>query len=103
MTYKSLVFAAVCLTFVVVVIGAYVRLPDAGLGFPDGAGAGHDARPHWRRARDVACGLQAGLGVANVMMTLPMPVAVAHNGGAAALLVMMVVINFALSRTGDPP
>ena len=48
-------------------------------------------------------GFQVGLGIANVMMTLPLPVAVAHNGGAAALLVMMVVINFALSRTGSPP
>ncbi len=35
-----------------------------------------------------------------MLLTLPLPVAVAHNGGAAALLVMMVVINFALSRTG---
>jgi cytochrome c oxidase assembly protein subunit 15 len=45
-------------------------------------------------------GLQVGLGIGNVMLTLPLPVAVAHNGGAAALLVMMVVINFALSRAG---
>jgi len=51
----------------------------------------------------VLLGLQVGLGVANVIMTLPMPVAVAHNGGAAALLVMMVVINCALSRTGSLP
>jgi heme A synthase len=36
-------------------------------------------------------------------MTLPLPVAVAHNGGAAVLLVMMVVINFALSRIGSLP
>jgi cytochrome c oxidase assembly protein subunit 15 len=43
---------------------------------------------------------QVSLGIANVLLTLPMPVAVAHNGVAAALLVMMVVINFALSRTG---
>lgn len=50
----------------------------------------------------VLLGLQVGLGVVNVMMTLPMPVVVARNGGAAALLVMMVVINFALSRTGHP-
>ncbi len=32
---KRLAFAAVALTFVVVVIGAYVRLSDAGLGCPD--------------------------------------------------------------------
>jgi heme a synthase len=51
----------------------------------------------------VMLGVQISLGIANVVMTLPMPVAVAHNGMAAALLVMMVVINFALSRTGSPP
>lgn len=42
--------------------------------------------------------LQLSLGMANVLLTLPLPVAVAHNGVAAALLGMMVVINFALSR-----
>jgi len=44
--------------------------------------------------------LQVSLGAANVVLTLPLPVAVAHNAVAAALLVMMVMINFALSRTG---
>ena len=42
--------------------------------------------------------LQVGLGVANVVLDLPLAVAVAHNGGAAALLVVLIVINFALSR-----
>ena len=42
---------------------------------------------------------QVAIGVANVLLRLPLPVAVAHNAGAAALLAMMVVINFALSRT----
>ena len=32
---KRLAFAALALTFVVVVVGAYVRLSDAGLGCPD--------------------------------------------------------------------
>ena len=42
MTYRKLVFAAACLTFVVVVVGAYVRLQDAGLGCPDWPGCyGH--------------------------------------------------------------
>ncbi len=48
----------------------------------------------------VLLGLQLALGMVNVVMTLPIAAAVAHNAGAAALLVMMVVINFALSRTG---
>ena len=43
---------------------------------------------------------QVALGIANVLATLPLPVAVAHNGGAAALMAMMVVINCAISRTG---
>ena len=44
---------------------------------------------------------QVAIGIANVVLRLPLPVAVAHNAGAAALLAMMVVINFALSRTGS--
>lgn len=42
--------------------------------------------------------LQIGLGVANVVFSLPLPVAVAHNGTAAFLLVAMVVLNFVLFR-----
>lgn len=36
--FGRLVLAAACLTFVVVVVGAYVRLSDAGLGCPDWPG-----------------------------------------------------------------
>jgi cytochrome c oxidase assembly protein subunit 15 len=36
--YRRLVYATACLTFVVVVVGAYVRLMDAGLGCPDWPG-----------------------------------------------------------------
>ena len=40
--YRALVVASACLTFVVVVVGAYVRLSDAGLGCPDWPGCyGH--------------------------------------------------------------
>ncbi len=46
--------------------------------------------------------LQIALGIANVLLGLPLPVAVAHNGAAAALLAVLIVINFALSRTRDP-
>ena len=46
--------------------------------------------------------LQVSLGIANVLLTLPLSVAVAHNGVAAALLVTMVVLNFALSRRRPP-
>jgi len=41
--------------------------------------------------------LQVGLGIANVVAGLPLAVAVSHNAAAAALIVMLTVINFALS------
>lgn len=36
---------------------------------------------------------QVSLGISNVMFSLPLPVAVAHNAGAALLLAVLVVIN----------
>lgn len=39
---------------------------------------------------------QAGLGIANVLLSLPLALAVAHNGGAALLLVTLVMLNFTL-------
>jgi cytochrome c oxidase assembly protein subunit 15 len=41
--------------------------------------------------------LQIGLGIANVLLRLPLALAVAHNAGAALLLAALVVLNFALS------
>lgn len=41
--------------------------------------------------------LQFALGVLNVMYSLPLPLAAAHNGGAAALLIVYVVINYVVS------
>jgi cytochrome c oxidase assembly protein subunit 15 len=38
---------------------------------------------------------QVALGMANVLASLPLPVAVAHNGVAALLLVALVMLNFA--------
>ncbi|MCP5195859.1 MAG: COX15/CtaA family protein [Gammaproteobacteria bacterium] len=40
--------------------------------------------------------VQLSLGIANVMMQLPLPVAVAHNGGAALLLLALVTLNHLL-------
>jgi len=37
---------------------------------------------------------QASLGIANVLHVLPVPLAVAHNAGAALLLVSLVMLNF---------
>lgn len=41
---------------------------------------------------------QIALGIANVLLRLPLALAAAHNAGAALLLVALVVINFALFR-----
>jgi len=38
--------------------------------------------------------LQVGLGIASVLLSLPLPLAVAHNLGAALLLATLVVANF---------
>ena len=42
--------------------------------------------------------LQVLLGVANVVWSLPLVIAIAHNGAAALLLAYLVYINFSLSR-----
>lgn len=41
--------------------------------------------------------VQIGLGIANVLLRLPLAMAVAHNAGAALLLVALVVLNFTFS------
>jgi cytochrome c oxidase assembly protein subunit 15 len=42
--------------------------------------------------------LQVALGVSNVVFSLPLPVAVAHNTGAALLLASLVMLNFRVRR-----
>ncbi|MBI2381757.1 MAG: COX15/CtaA family protein [Gammaproteobacteria bacterium] len=42
--------------------------------------------------------VQLGLGLANIHFLLPLPVAVAHNGGAALLLLALVAANYRLRR-----
>jgi cytochrome c oxidase assembly protein subunit 15 len=46
--------------------------------------------------------LQLGMGVANVLFTLPLALAVAHNLGAAALLSTTLAINIRLHQTKSP-
>ncbi|NMG75974.1 COX15/CtaA family protein [Aromatoleum diolicum] len=56
-------------------------------------------RHHTRRsglALAAALALQIALGVANVAFSLPLPLAVAHNAGAAVLVGVMVWINYRL-------
>ncbi len=45
--------------------------------------------------------LQVSLGISTVVFHLPLPVAVAHNGGAALLLLAVVAINHAVWRARD--
>jgi cytochrome c oxidase assembly protein subunit 15 len=65
----------------------------------------------WRLARDaatrslgaalaIAVVLQFTLGVLNVVLSLPLALAAAHNAGAALLLVTLVVINYGLVCAG---
>jgi heme a synthase len=42
----------------------------------------------------IALCLQIGFGIANVWLSLPLPIAVAHNAVAAVLLVLLVAVNF---------
>jgi len=41
-------------------------------------------------------------GLSNIVLQWPLPIAVAHNGGAAILLLLLVMLNFriAYSRPG---
>ena len=42
--------------------------------------------------------VQVGLGISNVVLNLPLGIAVSHNAGAALLLLTLVFINYALWR-----
>ena len=71
------VFAVVALAAVLILV-ARIHNVDRGLALVTGA----------------LVALQFGLGLANVAFSLPLPLAAAHNGGAALLLLALVVINF---------
>jgi cytochrome c oxidase assembly protein subunit 15 len=45
--------------------------------------------------------VQITLGLANVWFSLPLPLAAAHNGGAAALVILMVLINYRVRATAQ--
>jgi cytochrome c oxidase assembly protein subunit 15 len=51
----------------------------------------------WAFVLAVMLVLQVGLGIANVLLSLPLPLAVAHNFGAALLLLHVVAVNMRLS------
>ena len=45
--------------------------------------------------------LQVAVGIANVVFSLPLPLAVGHNAGAALLLITVVVLNFKIQSAGS--
>jgi cytochrome c oxidase assembly protein subunit 15 len=51
----------------------------------------------WAFVLAVMLVLQVGLGITNVLLSLPLPLAVAHNFGAALLLLHVVAVNMRLS------
>lgn len=58
----------------------------------------------WRRLAWLlfaTLGLQIALGIANVLLSLPLALAVGHNMGAAALLALTVAINVKLAGTSQ--
>jgi cytochrome c oxidase assembly protein subunit 15 len=57
------------------------------------------SRPDWRTWGLLLGALllvQIGLGIANILLSLPLPLAVAHNLVAALLLTVTLAINFRL-------
>lgn len=48
-------------------------------------------------------GTQISLGLLNIILVLPTPIAVAHNGVAALLLLVLVTINRKMRATNTPP
>jgi cytochrome c oxidase assembly protein subunit 15 len=63
--------------------------------------AQHAAWRHWAGILATALALQIVLGIANVLLSLPLPLAVAHNAGAAALLTAVLALNIRVSRTAN--
>jgi cytochrome c oxidase assembly protein subunit 15 len=53
---------------------------------------------NWAFVLAVVLVLQVSLGIANILMTLPLPLAVAHNFGAALLLLHVVAVNKRLAE-----
>ncbi|MCA0900204.1 MULTISPECIES: COX15/CtaA family protein [Microbulbifer] len=53
--------------------------------------------PRWGQGLLVVLALQVALGIANVVMFLPLPIAVAHNAGAALLLLSLLTFCYRIN------
>lgn len=74
-----------------------VAVAAGGLGF---ALVRHPGWRSWGRLLLMLLSLQIGLGIANVLLPLPLLLGVAHNAGAALLLASILAINFRLWAAG---
>jgi heme a synthase len=65
----------------------------------------HAGGPSMRRMANTLLALlvvQLGLGLSNVLWTLPLPIAVAHNAGGALLLLSLITLTYRLHRSTAP-
>jgi len=105
-SYRLLVLACACLTFVVVVVGAYVRLSDAGLGCPDWPGCygkltPANAESHIQRAVEEQGGTHGPVSMPKAWKEM------GHRylAGTLGLLILAVAVLAWLRRKslGQPP
>lgn len=65
----------------------------------------HAGGQHMRRMANTLLALlllQLGLGMSNVIWSLPLPIAVAHNAGGALLLLALISLNYRLHKSTVP-
>jgi len=60
------------------------------------SGSGERRWRYWSGGLLALLALQIGLGIANILLALPLPLAVAHNLGAAALFSALLAVNIGL-------
>lgn len=100
MTYRRLVLVALCLTLAVVVLGAYVRLSDAGLGCPDWPGCYGQLSP--AHAADEIAAAQAEAPHGPVSMPKAWKEMVHRYLAASLGFIILVIAALAWRRRAEP-